>query len=227
MSIPPAQALSELKALANPDKAAQMAAYHKVDRLYLGVSNPEIDGLCKTWRVGASIQDRLDIASYLWATNILEARIAATRLLSQARIKPDDGDVWDLIVSWVPDFDSWAIADHASSAAARRLLADPSRLDQVEIWSHSPDMWTRRAALVMTLPWAKLRNPKPSEIAARERILGWAASYVPDQQWFIQKAIAWWLRTLSRHDPDRVRQFLANHAENMKPFARREAAKYL
>ena len=87
-------------------------------------------------------------------------------------------------------------------------------------------MWTRRAALVMTLPWTKNRNPKPEELAQRERILGWAATYVTDQNWFIQKAVAWWLRDLSKRDADRTRAFLADHGEAMKPFARREAARH-
>ena len=79
----------------------------------------------------------------------------------------------------------------------------------------------------MTLPWTKNRNPKPEERAQRERILGWAATYVTDQDWFIQKAVAWWLRDLSKRDPNRTRTFLAEHGEAMKPFARREAARLL
>ncbi len=106
-------------------------------------------------------------------------------------------------------------------------MADPTRLDTVETWTTSDHMWTRRAALVMTLPWAKQNNPKPAEEAARDRILGWAASYVADTEWFIQKAVAWWLRDLSKRDQPRVRAFLDAHGDGMKPFARKEAAKYL
>jgi len=79
----------------------------------------------------------------------------------------------------------------------------------------------------MTLPWTKLRNPGPADLEVRDRVLGWAAGYVPDRDWFIQKAIAWWLRDLSRHDPDRVRAFLDAHGAAMKPFARREAGRKL
>ena len=88
-------------------------------------------------------------------------------------------------------------------------------------------MWTRRAALVITLPWTKQNNPKPADLEIRDRVLGWAAAYVPDRDWFIQKAIAWWLRELSKHDAPRVRSFLDRHGAAMKPFARKEAAKYL
>ena len=88
-------------------------------------------------------------------------------------------------------------------------------------------MWTRRAALVITLPWTKQPFPSAQDRAIRERVLGWAAVYVSDPEWFIQKAVAWWLRDLSKHDPDRVRAFLDAHCMQMKAFARKEAAKYL
>ena len=221
----PEEAISQLGA--DPQKAAEMQAYHKIDRAYLGVANPVIDTKTKTWRADLTLEDRLTLASGLWDTNIHEGRIAAAKLLTQARIKPDDTAAWDLITSWVPSFDAWAIADHASIAGQKRLVADPTRLDTVATWTTSDHMWSRRAALVMTLPWAKQNSPKPHEEAARDRILGWAATYVTDPDWFIQKAIAWWLRDLSKRDQPRVTAFLTQHGDTMKAFARKEASKYL
>lgn len=222
----PTQYLDQIRAHADPERAAGMAAYHKADRVYLGVPNPVLNDLAKAWRSALSVEERVALADALWRTDIHEARIAAAKLLTQARIRPDAA-VWALICAWLPDFDAWAIADHACMAAQKRLVADPARLDEVERWTRSDHMWTRRAALVATLPWTKQNNPKPADLARRDRILGWAAEYVVDRDWFIQKAIAWWLRDLSKHDPDRVRAFLAAHGDAMKPFARREAGKYL
>lgn len=221
------EALDQLKARAEPGRADQMAAYHKVPRPYLGVANPDTDALVRDWRQALSLDDRLTLARALWDTDIFEARVAAAKLLTQARLRPSDDAAWALIQSWVPDFDSWAIADHACMAGQRRLTADPARLDTVETWTTSDHMWTRRAALVITLAWTKQNHPSPEEEQARDRILGWAATYVPDPDWFIQKAVAWWLRDLSKHDPDRTRAFLAAHGDRMKPFARREAARHL
>lgn len=221
----PDDAIAELGG--DAQKAAEMAAYHKVDRPYLGVANPVIDARTKEWRKELSLEERLSLCSGLWETNIHEARVAAAKLLTQARIRPDDTTAWDLIVSWVPSFDAWAIADHACMAGQKRVVWDPTRLDTVENWITSDHMWTRRAALVITLPWTKQNNPKPEELEARDRVLGWAASYVDDHEWFIQKAIAWWLRELSKHDPERVRDFLSRHGDAMKPFARKEASRKL
>ena len=222
----PANALAQLQALAEPVRAADMAAYHKAPRRYLGIPVPDITALATAWRDGTDTAQRVAIADHLWASNIHEARIAAAKLLTQARI-PDDEAVWRVIASWVPQFDAWAIADHACDAGGRRLLADPARLDEVEAWTTHPNMWTRRAALVITLPWTKQNFPKPADLAIRDRVLGWAAGYVTDKDWFIQKAVAWWLRDLSKHDAPRARQFLAEHGPHMKPWAAKEAAKYL
>ena len=222
----PDAALAAIATHALPGKPAEMAAYHKADRPYLGTANPVLDGLTREWREALTLDGRLTLAAGLWDSNVHEGRIAAAKLLTQARIRPDD-ETWALIASWVPGFDAWAIADHAAIAGQKRLVADPARLDEVETWTVSDHMWTRRAALVMTLPWTKQNHPKPEESAARERILGWAALYAGDSDQFIQKAVAWWLRDLSRHDPARTRAFLDAHGERMKPFARREAAQHL
>lgn len=218
--------LAELEALADPVKAAEMGAYHKVDRPYLGVPVPQIEELTDGWRAELSLDDRIALAADLWRTNIHEARVAAAKLLTQARIRPDQA-AWELIVSWVPDFDAWALADHASIAGQKRLVADPSRLDTVETWVQSPHMWTRRAALVMTLPWTKQNFPKAQDLAIRARVLGWCAKLAEDRDWFIQKAVVWWLRDLSKHDAEATRAFLAAHGDRLKPFARKEAARHL
>ncbi|NIZ09188.1 DNA alkylation repair protein [Pseudooceanicola sp. HF7] len=221
------EALAALRTQEDPARAEGAAAYHKAERVYLGVPNPAINDLATQWRRSLPLDARLSLADALWQSDVHEARVAAAKLLTQARIRPDDNAVWQLICSWVPDFDAWAIADHACTAGGKRIMADLSRLDEVETWTTAEHLWTKRAALVITLPLARLNHPSGPEKEARDRVLAWAASYVPDQRWFIQKAVAWWLRDLTKHDPEAVRTFLDAHGEGMKPFARKEAAKYL
>ncbi|MCY4305110.1 MAG: DNA alkylation repair protein [Aestuariivita sp.] len=218
--------LDELKKAADPERAIQMAKYHKVKRTYLGLSNGQLNDFAKVWRKDLTVTDRVILADQLWKTDIYEARLAAAKLLTQARINPDH-KVWKMICSWASSFDSWAIADHACMAGHKRIIADPARIDDIADWALSEHMWMRRAALVITLPWAREKQLSSVDIARRERILDWAESYVEDHEWFIQKAIAWWLRDLSKRDPKRVATFLQSNASRMKPFARKEASKYL
>jgi 3-methyladenine DNA glycosylase AlkD len=225
--VTPETALATLEALADPERAAQMLAYHKVPRRYLGLGNPQVDALVRDWRAASTLDGRITLATALWDSGIHEAMVAAAKLLTQARIRPDDSAAWDLIAGWVPGFEGWAVADHACAAGGRRLIADPARLDTVEGWTTHDNMWTRRAALVMTLPWARLNNPKPGDEAVRSQVLGWAAAYADDRDWFIQKAIAWWLRDLSKHDAQRTRDWMSAHGERLKAFARKEAMRHL
>ena len=221
------QAMAALQALGDPVKASEMAAYHKIPRVYLGVQVPQIDALARDRRAQVDPEQRVALAAGLWDSGVHEGMVAAAKLLTQARIRPDDAPVWQLIAGWAEGVQGWAVADHASVAGGKRLMADPRRLDQVERWTAHPNMWTRRAALVMTLPWTRLTHSKPAELAVRERVLGWAAGYVEDRDWFIQKAIGWWLRDLSKRDPERVRVWIAAHGDGLRPFARREALRHL
>lgn len=218
--------LAALQAKADQGKAAEMARYHKAERPYLGVSVPEIEAAVKAFRTDHPETEWRAEAHELWASNIHEAMIAAGKLLTKARTTQDQA-FWEEITGWVPDFDAWAIADHACRAGERRVMADLTRLDQIESWTEATDFWARRAALVITLPLTKLTHPKPAELAARDRVLGWAAGYVDDREWFIQKAISWWLRSLSKHDPDTVRAFMKQYGERMKPFARKDALRLI
>ena len=219
-------ALAQLEALADPAKAAEMAEYHKIPRRYLGVAVPQVEELVAEWRGTLTVEERVALAGELWASDVHEAMVAAAKLLTQARLRPDDA-AWAMICGWVEGFQGWAVSDHASIAAQKRLVADPTRIASVEGWTVHPNMWTRRAALVVTLPYAKMNFPKDQDLAIREQALGWAADYVADRDWFIQKAVAWWLRDLSKHDAARVRAFLDGPGAGLKSFARKEAGKYL
>lgn len=211
----------------DPANQARVAAYHKVERPYLGVPNAVIDAAVKDWRVSLDLAARLVLASALWDSNVHEGRIAAAKLLTQARIRPDDTAAWDLICAWVPDFDCRTIADQVAIAGQKRLVAEPARVDTLEGWITSEHMWTRRAAFTMTQPWTKQNHPKPDEVAVRLRVLGWAAQLIADKDFMIQSAIAAWLRDLSKHDADLVADFIDSHGEGMKTFARKEASRHL
>jgi len=94
-------AIAALHAQSGADKAADMRKYHKVSRPYLGVANPDIDAAAKNWRAEMTLDERLTLAAGLWDTNIHEGRVAAAKLLVQARIKPDEAAWVDNIRSHV------------------------------------------------------------------------------------------------------------------------------
>jgi 3-methyladenine DNA glycosylase AlkD len=212
--------LADLQQYADPEVAKGQKNYHKVDRTYLGVRVPQVASVARQ-AVSTLTEDQLlDLCDQLWQTNIHEAMVAVGKILERKEIR-NTRAIWTLINRIKEDLDSWAIADHLAHAAFRCLEDHPSLLDEIEeSWLHHPSFWVRRASLVYTLFLAK-KGREP------ERPLGWAAGMVDDHEWFIQKAIGWWLRELSRHNPGRVRAFLAEYHDRMKPFAVREAGRLI
>jgi 3-methyladenine DNA glycosylase AlkD len=214
-----ARLLQALRALGSPERAEWEKRYQKSRWEHWGVSLPNMDVAMRETLGDLSQDEALALCRRLWREPVWDLKIVAGRILARKSIAPD-AKVWDFVTERMADLDGWAVADNLATVASRCLIEDPSRLAVVEAWIENPHLWTRRAALVFTLPWAEeKRDP--------ERMLGWAARLAEDREWFIQKAIGWWLRELSKRDPKRVRRFLNEHGGKLKGVARREATKYL
>jgi 3-methyladenine DNA glycosylase AlkD len=214
-----ARLLQALRALGSPERAEWEKRYQKSRWEHWGVSLPNMDVAMRETLGDLSQDEALALCRRLWREPVWDLKIVAGRILARKSIAPD-AKVLDFVTERMADLDGWAVADNLASVASRCLIEDPGRLDAVESWIENPHLWTRRAALVFTLPWAEeKRDP--------ERMLGWAARLAEDREWFIQKAIGWWLRELSKRDPKRVRRFLNEHGWKLKGVARREATKYL
>jgi 3-methyladenine DNA glycosylase AlkD len=211
--------ITRLQALGDPNRAEKEKAYQKSKWVHWGVALPKMDVAIREIPKSLPPQKLLTLSSCLWREPVWDLKIAAARILARDAM-PATEQLRKFVRSRVPDLDGWAVADNVASVGSRCLLADPRCLDDVESWIASHHLWTRRAALVFTLPWTKNdRDP--------ERMLDWAAKLADDPEWFIQKAIGWWLRELSKRDPSRVQRFLRDHNTKLKSVARREASKYL
>ena len=213
-----ARLVQALRARGDAKRAAWEKAYQKSGAEHWGVPLPGMDAAIKETLSDLTQMQALELSRRLWREPVWDLKIVAGRILAPKSIKPDD-KVWAFVTERLAELDGWAVADNLARIGSRCLIVEPGRLDDVEEWTHSPHLWTRRAALVFTLPWTK-------EGCDPERMLGWAAALAEDRHWFIQKAIGWWLRELSKRDPNRVRRFLADHGPKLTGVARREAMKY-
>ena len=213
------QLIARMRDLGAPERAVQDKRYHKSAWEHWGVSAPDQVEVLREILADADPDDLYAICDRLWRAPVWDLKIVAARALGLRAVAPD-ARLWGFVVARMPDLDGWAIADTLAVAASRCLVADSARLDAVEAWVESPHLWTRRATLVFTLPWTKPgRDP--------ERMLGWAERLLSDREWFIQKAIGWWLRSLSKTSPERVRAFLGAQGGAVRGVARREATKHL
>lgn len=211
--------LKELHALQNPELAVSQQRYHKSSREHWGVKVPQCAQLAADYGRTASEEELIQLAQDLWKTDLFDPMIAAAKILSLKKVKPSE-KLWSTIIDFLSTVDGWALEDSLAPSAWKCLLADEKRLDELEKWTIHPSFWMRRAALVYTLPFAKPgKDP--------ERMLRWAAAYANDQEWFIQKAIGWWLRVLGEHQPERVHLFLKEYGHLLKRVAIKEATRKL
>lgn len=211
--------LQALKSFADPKRAIADQRYHKSTREHWGVSVPQCDKLAKQFAKGLKEDELLSLAEALWMTDLFDPMICASKLLSLSKVKPSL-PLWNTIKHFLNNVDGWALEDSLAHAAWKCILAHTELLDDLDSWSRHPNFWMRRATLVYTLPFAKPgKDP--------ERMLKWASSYSTDSEWFIQKAIGWWLRVLGEHNPDRVLIFLKTHWSQLKPVAKKEATRKL
>ena len=210
---------ARLLELGSPERAVQEKRYMKSSWEHWGVPADAMV-LAIRERLAEADDDALyAVCERLWRAPVWDLKMVAARALGRKSVAAD-ARLWRFVVERMGDLDGWAVADALQGAASRCLIADPARLDLVETWVENPHLWTRRAAFVFTLAWAKPgRDP--------ERMLGWASRLLGDREPFIQKAIGWWLRTLSKTSPGRVSAFLEREGPRVKGVARREATKYL
>jgi 3-methyladenine DNA glycosylase AlkD len=169
-----AHLLQALRTRADAKRAEYEKRYRKSRWDHWGVSLPSVDAAIKQ-TLGDLTQDQaLSLCRRLWREPVWDLKIVAGRILARRSIEPG-GEVWNFVTERLADLDGWAVADNLASGASRCLVANPDRLDAVEAWVDSPHLWTRRAALVFTLPWTKdERDP--------ERMLSWAARLADDRQ---------------------------------------------
>ena len=211
--------IQDIQALADPVRAERDRNYHKSARQHWGITMPQLDNVVKRHARQHPPEELLRLARQLWDSGIYDLMTAAGRILGRREIAASP-ELWEILDTWLEDVDGWALEDGLAPAAWKCLLHDSAVLDHLERWTTHPGKWRRRAALIYTLPYAKQgRDP--------ERVLKWAAGYAADTDWFIQKAIGWWLRELGRHNGPRVVQFLRSHWRQLQGVARREASRRL
>ena len=209
----------QLQQLHNPQRALYDQAYHKSKRIHWGVCATDCKNVVKKISKVYSHEQLLLVAKRLWETNLFDPMICAARILACSKVHACD-EVWKSMISFLEQVDGWALEDTLAPAAWKCILHNEAYLDVLQTWTTHSNFWMRRATLVYTLVYAK----KGMHV---ERICEWMAQYSGDSEWFIQKAIGWWLRVLGKSHPDKVMLFLRQHGHHLKSVAKHEATRIL
>ena len=222
---------------ADPERAAKQQAYMKSAMPYRGLTSPELRAAMRpiladpAYRPASRDEWEAAIRELWDGATHREERYAAIAIARHRFAKPFRAQgavgLWRYLIAtgaW------WDLVDEIATHLVRdELLADPPRVGaEMRRWAVDPDMWIRRAAILC-------------QVGARERI---DADLLRDvilpnlegtqlagpsgrQDFFIRKGIGWALRDYAKTAPDWVRNFVADHGDQLAGLTVREALRRL
>ncbi len=151
-----------------------------------------------------------------------EERYAALTILQVPKHRPwRDLTLLPLYEHLVTTGRWWDLVDDLATHAIGELLrAHPAEVAPVmRTWASDDDLWRRRAALVCQVG---AKSDTDADLLAAI-----ITAAVDERDFFVRKGIGWALRDYARTDPDWVRAFVAEHADELSPLSIREATKHL
>ena len=213
-----------LRPLADAQQALPMRAYMLDQFAFLVIRaaprRQALRGLPRlnTW----TAHDLLALADKLWAAPEREFQYVAVDLLSKYHRQLGMDSVALLLElvqrkSWWDTVD--ALAGVVGDIVLRARATDAHAQRAMDECLVHPHLWVRRIAMLHQLGWKAQTD--------QERLFRYALALSGETDFFIRKAIGWALRDHARSQPEAVRRFLENHANQFSGLTRREAGKHL
>jgi 3-methyladenine DNA glycosylase AlkD len=216
-------ASSRLAAVADPEKAAPMAAYMKTDQAFYGVQKPGRSGIFDEMIDRFAPSDRDDYTSAVLALWDQPHREEQYFAIGFAKAFPRY-----ITLSSVPLYRRlivegawWDFVDDIATSLVGSVLRnqrDPMT-PKIRAWIDDRDLWLRRTAIIGQLGHKEATDEALLFDACSQRL--------DEQEFFIRKAIGWALRDYAKTNPAAVRSFVLDHREEMSGLSFREATKHL
>jgi len=187
--------LERLRAAGSEANVAWMARYGIRPAKAFGVAMPAIRAIAKELRWNT------ELASALWSTNVLEARILATMIAEPEEIAEDE------VERWVREFDCWALCD---SACIGMLWKTPYAWRKVREWSRRKPEYERRAGFALLAALAV--HDKHATDRQFRSALSLISKASRDERNYVKKSVNWALRQIGKRNA-RLRPAAIHQAE--------------
>ncbi|MBT3984210.1 MAG: DNA alkylation repair protein [Bacteriovoracaceae bacterium] len=123
---------------------------------------------------------------------------------------------WPLLKTWAASIENWAHADMLASIYCDILSEAPDKVyPEFKKWSKQRSPWKNRMAIVSLLYYY---NPK-RVLLKFEDIIALVLPHLKNNHYYLQKAIGWNLRELSRAYPKEYWKFLNKNLLDLSPVA--------
>jgi 3-methyladenine DNA glycosylase AlkD len=221
------EVINQLEALFEPFRNAKRAesaqAYLKDQFPFIGMETTIRRNAQKSWLDSLkNIEERTirwEIIRALWEKEERDYHHVAIDYLNswpKHYFSPQDAQE----LEWILHTNSWwdSVDSIASNYLGKWAKMYPEKArNTFEKWRYHESFWMQRSCLIY-----QLKYKDQVDIDYLEDLIQQLNS---NKEFFIQKAIGWSLRQLSKFKPDDVIQIIANHP--IKGLALREASKYL
>ena len=203
---------SELKALADPDRAKHLQRFFKTGKgeyaegdKMLGISVPAQRILAKKYR-DLSLEEITDLLQSQWHEERLTALLILVYQFKKGN-EQNKKDIFDLYLRNTNHINNWDLVDSSSEFIAGPYLENKDKDLLVQL-AHSPVLWERRIAMMATFCYIKKGNP--------EWALKIAEILIEDPHDLVQKAVGWMLREVGKRCSLEVEKaFLEKHYRKM------------
>lgn len=213
----------QLSRLADPDKAAPMAAYMKTEMPFYGVQTPERRPIAREMNRRYAPANRDDYEAAVLALWQLPHREEKYLAISYASSHQDfiNGASLPLYETLVRTGAWWDFVDSTAIKLVGGVLAAEMEDTFVVLdrWITDPDLWIRRTAIISQIGMKEDTDSK--------RLFAYCLSCAAEKEFFIRKGIGWALREYSCVRPDAVRAWLLAHRDALSGLSFREGAKAL
>jgi len=214
---------AELKALAQPAKAEEMAAYMRTEMPFYGVQKPERLPVIREFKrqfAPHSLKSYCDNILALWEGQYREEKYLAINYAESFSqfIVPQALPTYEYMVR---DGQWWDFVDPIASNLYGPVLLKNEDLVRptIETYVGDEDFWIRRVALLAHL--------KHKEQTSHEHLFAYCTALAPEREFFIRKAIGWILREYSKSEPKRVLKYLRENEDKLSNLSLKEGAKHL
>lgn len=212
-----------LKERADADRAQQMEAYLRNKFPFFGVMGTPRKEVLKEWKLyipkELSFEDRRGLILDLWDLPEREYQLVATEYMMSwpiQSIQKEDIDMFEKVIiykSWWDTVD--AIANHMVGKYSKKF--NKEFITILNRWEYHESFWIHRTNLIF-----QLKFKKDTDLDLLRHFIH---TYKGNKEFFIQKAIGWSLREISKHNPSWVKETV--EIEQLKGLAYREAMKYV
>jgi 3-methyladenine DNA glycosylase AlkD len=213
--------IKELEANRNAADAEAMRAYMRNQFQFYGIKAPKRKAICKAFQKQHGlppVENVNEIVLDLWRRPERECQYSAMWLLERMR-KKLPAETIDLIETLILTKSWWDTVDFLSSHDTAFFFEKfpQTKASHLPAWRKSENFWLRRAALLFQL--------RAKGATDKELLFDIVRENTGSDEFFINKAIGWALRTYSQVDAPAVIEFV--QSTPLHPLSEREALKWL